>query len=289
MKKSKQYLPFLASLLVAGCASMGSDQPPRSAAAALQQQVQDDRMQLSNKVAVETFRGLTFQPLGQESRWVNIGADNQVYAFDSGKSYVMAFSLPTFTQAARVKITIPVDATVFLPSILLLDENYMAVQAIPSSTFTYDGRSLITGQSIQGEFTIPAPIGGARAAYMVIYTTAQDMQGHTRINPDDLQRAMQYDRTTDVARLINVEVPHMATGRLYLSLDAETAKNEILVTKTISPVMVTSDKSLGELDYYQHIRTAVESKDYEQALAWVKAAEKAGFTKAREVFFAAQQ
>ncbi|MGY3869927.1 MalM family protein [Aeromonas crassostreae] len=289
MKKSKQYLPFLASLLVAGCASMGSDQPPRSAAAALQQQVQDDRMQLSNKVAVETFRGLTFQPLGQESRWVNIGADNQVYAFDSGKSYVMAFSLPTFTQAARVKITIPVDATVFLPSILLLDENYMAVQAIPSSTFTYDGRSLITGQSIQGEFTIPAPIGGARAAYMVIYTTAQDMQGHTRINPDDLQRAMQYDRTTDVARLINVEVPHMATGRLYLSLDAETAKNEILVTKTISPVMVTSDKSLGEFDYYQHIRTAVESKDYEQALAWVKAAEKAGFTKAREVFFAAQQ
>ncbi|MFM4705329.1 MalM family protein [Aeromonas bivalvium] len=289
MKRSKQYLPFLASLLVAGCASMGSDQPPRSAAAALQQQVQDDRMQLSNRVAVETFKGLTFKPLGQESRWVNIGADNQVYAFDSGKSYVMAFSLPTFTQAARVKITIPVDATVFLPSILLLDENYMAVQAIPSSTFTYDGRSLITGQSIQGGFTIPAPIGGARAAYMVIYTTAQDMQGHTRINPDDLQRAMQYDRTTDVARLINVEVPHMATGRLYLSLDAETARNETTITKTISPMMVTPDKSLGELDYYQHIRTAVESKDYEQALAWVKAAEKAGFTKAREVFFAAKQ
>lgn len=48
--------------------------------------------------------------------------------------------------------------------------------------------------------------------------------------------------------------------------------------------MVSPDKSLGELDYYQHIRTAVQSKNYEQALAWVKAAEQAGFTKAKEVF-----
>lgn len=289
MKGTKQYLPFLVSLLVAGCANGGPEHPPRSAASALQQQVQHDREQLSNKVVVEAFKDLRFQPIGQESRWVDVSADSQVYAFDSGKSYVMAFSLPALTQATHVKITIPVDYTVFLPSILLLDENHNAVQTIPSSTFSYDGRSLISGQNIQGEFTIPAPIGSLRAAYMVIYSTAQDMQGSTRLNPDDLQRAMQYDRTTDVARLINVEVPHSATGRLYLTLEAETAENATPIAKTISPMMVTPDKSKGELDYYQHIRTAVESKNYEQALAWVKAAEQAGFTKAREVFFAAQQ
>lgn len=289
MKGTKQYLPFLVSLLMAGCANVGSEHPPRSAASALQQQVQQNREQLSNKVAVEAFQDLRFQPLGQESRWIDVGADSQVYAFDSGKSYVMAFSLPALTQATHVKITIPVDYTVFLPSILLLDENHNAVQTIPSSAFSYDGRSLISGQNIQGEFTIPAPIGSVRAAYMVIYSTTRDMQGSTRLNPDDLQRAMQYDRTTDVARLINVEVPHSATGRLYLALDAKMPENATPITKTISPVVATPDKSLGELEYYQHIRTAVENKDYEQALAWVKAAEKAGFTKAREVFFAAQQ
>ncbi|WP_429181889.1 MalM family protein [Aeromonas salmonicida] len=289
MKGTKQYLPFLVSLLVAGCANGGPKHPPRSAASTLQQQIQHAREQLSNKVVVEAFKDLSFQPLGQESLWVDVGADSQVYAFDSGKSYVMAFSLPALTQATHVKITIPVDYTVFLPSILLLDENHKAVQTIPSSTFSYDGRSLISGQNIQGEFTIPAPIGSVRVAYMVIYSTAQDMQGSTRLNPDDLQRAMQYDRTTDVARLINVEVPHSVTGRLYLTLDAEAAENATPMAKIISPVMVIPDKSLGELDYYQHIRTAVESKNYEQALAWVKAAEQAGFTKAREVFFAAQQ
>ena len=30
------------------------------------------------------------------------------------------------------------------------------------------------------------PIGSARAAYMVIYSTAKDMQGSTRLNPVDL-------------------------------------------------------------------------------------------------------
>lgn len=289
MKGTKQYLPFLVSLLMAGCASMGPEHSPRSAASALQQQVEQGREQLLNKMAVESLKDLRFQPLGQESHWVDVSADSQVYAFDSGKSYVMAFSLPDFNQATRVKITIPVDYTVFLPSILLLDEHHNAVQTIPSSTFSYDGRSLISGQNIQGEFTIPAPIGSVRATYMVIYSTAKDMQGNTRLNPDDLQRAMQYDRTTDVARLINVEVPHSATGRLHLTLDAEAAENATPIAKTISPVMVTPDKSLSELDYYQHIRTAVESRNYEQALAWVKAAEQAGFTKAKEVFFAAQQ
>ena len=153
---------------------------------------------------------------------------------------------------------------------------------------------LLPGQPIieaaSGSFAMALALAGrTRAAYMVIYSTAKDMQGSTRLNPDDLQRAMQYDRTTDVARLINVEVPHSATGRLYLTLDAEPAANATQIAKTISPVMVSPDKSLGELDCYQHIRTAVQSKNYEQALAWVKAAEQAGFTKAKEVFFAVQQ
>lgn len=284
MNKSKQYLPFLASLLMAGCVSVDAA-PPTNSAATSQQQVYDDKEILSNKVAIETFKELHFQPLGLKSRWVNIDANSQVYAFDSGKSYVMPFSLPALTQAAHVKITIPVDYTVFLPSILLLDDSYRAIQTISSTIFQYDGRSLISGQHLQGEFTIPASIGGARVAYMVIYSTAQDMQGNTPLNPDDLQRAMQYNRTSDVARLINVEVPHSATGRLYLSLDADADK----IVQNVSPIIVNTDKPLSEMEYYQHIRTAVENKNYEQAIAWVKAAEKAGFTKAKEVFFEAQQ
>ena len=69
----------------------------------------------------------------------------------------MAFSLPEVSQATRVKITIPVDYTVFLPSILLLDEQYNAVQTIPGSTFSYDGRSLISGQNIQGNSPFQPP------------------------------------------------------------------------------------------------------------------------------------
>ena len=115
MKGTKQCLPFLVSLLMAGCAGMGPEHSPGSAVSALQQQVEQGREQLSNKVAVESFKELRFQSLGQESRWVDVSTDSQVYAFDSGKSYVMAFSLPEVSQATRVKITIPVDYTVFLP------------------------------------------------------------------------------------------------------------------------------------------------------------------------------
>ena len=88
----------------------------------------------------------------------------------------MAFSLPALTAATHVKITIPVDYTVFLPSILLLDENHNAVQTIPSSTFSYDGRSLISGQNIRGNSPFRPPSAATGRLYGDLFHGA----GHAR-------------------------------------------------------------------------------------------------------------
>ena len=147
----------------------------------------------------------------------------------------------------------------------------------------------MAGQNLEGEFTIPVATGTARAAYMVLFTTDEDLQRTTKLSAEVLQRVMEYDRASDVARFRNSEVPHAATGRLYLTLETPAAAQPMPVEATTNPAAaVAADKPLGEQEYYQRIRTAVANKDYEQALGWVKAAEKAGFTQARSVFFAAQ-
>ena len=291
MKQGNQSWLWLIGLLATGCSGLGAEQALTTPAAgsSFQQQAQADRQQLRHKSALTELNQLVFQPLSGDKSWVQIGADNQVFAFDTGKSYVAAFALPPLAPFTRATIRVPLDFTVFMPSVMLLDEKKRVLQTIPSSTFTYAPGTLLAGQNLEGEFTIPAATGAERAAYMVLFTTDEDLQRTTKLSAEVLQRVMEYDRASDVARFRNSEVPHAATGRLYLTLETPAAAQPMPVEATTNPAAaVAADKPLGEQEYYQRIRTAVANKDYEQALGWVKAAEKAGFTQARSVFFAAQ-
>ncbi len=291
MTQGKQSWLWLVGLLATGCSSMDVDPALRAPATGttFQQQAQADRQLLAQKTAIAELSDLMYQPLNQDKTWVQVGSSNQVFSFASGNSYVAAFSLPNMPQATRVKLTVPIDFTIFLPSVMILDENYTQLQLIPGSSFTYGGGSLLTGQNLEGEFIIPAPSGTSRAAYMLLFTTTEDMQGSTKMSAEALQRAMEYDRPTDVARLRHAEVPHAATGRLYLALESQASALAAPVAPSFEPAIAAAQaKPLSELEYYQRIRSAVANKDYEQAIGWVNAAEKAGFTQARGVFFAAQ-
>jgi maltose operon periplasmic protein len=291
MTQGKQSWLWLVGLLATGCS--GIDSPHAltapSTVGTFQQQALMDRQQLAQTSAIEKFQGLTFQPLGDVNTWVQIGSSNQVFSFDTGKSYVAAFSLPTMAQASRVKLIVPIDFTLFLPSVMILDEHFMALQVVPSSTFKYARDNLMAGQNLQGEFTIPAKTGSSRPAYMLIFTTTQDMQSTTKIDTEVLQKAMEYGRTSDVARFLNSDVPHAATGRLRLSFDDQTAAMPPPQLDLSSVAYAAAVKPRSESEYYQQIRDAVAKKEYEKALALVQAAEKAGFNQAKDVFFSAQQ
>lgn len=291
MKQGKQSWLWLVGLLATGCSSIDADPALRATAtgSTFQQQAQADRQLLSQKTAITKFTDLMYQPLKQGKTWVQIGSSHQVFSFATGKSYVAAYALPAMPQATRVTLTVPIDFTIFLPSVMILDENYTQLQLIPGSSLTDAGGSMLTGQNLEAEFTIPASSGRSRAAYLLLFTTTEDMQSTTKMSADVLQRAMEYDRATDVARLRNAEVPHAATGRLYLALETQPSVAQAPAETSFEPAIAAAQaKPLSELEYYQRIRSAVANKDYEQAIAWVTAAEKAGYTQARGVFFAAQ-
>lgn len=293
MIQSKQSWLLLTGLLATGCTGVesGHSLGARESISSFQQQVIVGRQQLIQAPAVPTLNKLAYQPLNEENKWIQVGSNNQVFSFETGKSYVTAFSLPMQSQAIHIKLTVPVDFSLFLPSVMILDENFATLQVVPSSKFANAGDDLMAGQNLQGEFTIPVNTGSSRPAYMLIYTTTQDMQSSTKINPDVLQRAMQHDRTTDVARFLNSEVPHAATGRLHLTFDYQTDLIAAQTKQYLSPVATNlgSVNPMSEQGYYQRIRDAVAKKEYEKALALVQAAKKAGFTHAQDVFFAAQQ
>ena len=293
MTQNKQSWLLLAGLLATGCTGIesGHSLGTREPISSFQQQAIAGRQQLIQTPAVPSLNKLTYQPLNEENKWIQIGSNNQVFSFETGKSYLTAFSLPNQSQAIHIKLTVPVDFSLFLPSVMILDENFATLQVVPSSKFAKVGDDLMAGQNLKGEFTVPVTIGSSRPAYMLIYTTTQDMQSTTKINSDVLQRAMQHDRTTDVARFLNSEVPHAATGRLHLTFDYQTDLTAAPSKQYVSPAATTlgSVNPMSEQGYYQRIRDAVAKKEYEKALALVQAAKKAGFTHAQDVFFAAQQ
>lgn len=293
MRQSKQSWLLLAGLLATGCTGIesGHSLGAREPISSFQQQAIAGRQQLIQAPAVPSLNKLTYQPLNEENKWIQIGSNNQVFSFETGKSYVTTFSLPMQPQAIHIKLTVPIDFSLFLPSVMILDENFAMLQVVPSSTFANTGDDLMAGQNLQGEFTIPVNIGSSRPAYMLIYTTTQDMQSTTKINPDVLQRAMQHDRTTDVARFLNSEVPHAATGRLHLTFDYQTDLTSAPAKQYFSPAAanLSSLNPTSEAGYYQRIREAVANKEYEQALSLVREAKKAGFSHAQDVFFATQR
>lgn len=80
---------------------------------------------------------------------------------------------------------------------MLLDEKKAVLQIIPRlHLYLYTRDS--DGRSEPGEFTIPAATGAARI-YMVLFTTDEDMQRSTKLSAEVLQRAMEYDRASDVS------------------------------------------------------------------------------------------
>nr|VUD28466.1 malM protein homolog [Raoultella sp. NCTC 9187] len=74
-----------------------------------------------------------------------------------------------------VKLGSPLDFSVFIPSVMILDENFNVVNVIKSSHFPYSEDSF--GANLyKGTFSLP---DGYTKLYLLIYTTAKDASGST--------------------------------------------------------------------------------------------------------------
>lgn len=284
MHKSRSCLLLIGSLLVAGCSSTAAPEASTSPLLSFEQQVSLARLALETKPALQQLTDIRFQPIERADNWMKIEEINQVFQFESGKSYIGAYQLDIKKYGDQVTLYSPVDFTVFVPRIMVLDEQYHQLSIIDSNDITYDDTSG-PQQGYIGHFSLPA---GHDTLYLVVYSAKSDYSATTKLNNQALLDGMRHDRAADVGKYFKSSVQNAPTGkfRLQFSTSVVPEKNTVAIPKTTAYChKQNAREGLSEGDFYQHISQSVINKKYEDAITWVRRAECAGYVRARDVFF----
>lgn len=278
---------LLLSLTVTGCQSIFIPNGQATYSTdSIQQQITVARGTLESKTATDKLRNLKYTPIENGGSFVQIDENSQVYSFESGKSYVAAYSIDRNNVGKTISLNSPLDFSVFIPSAIILDEQFNIINAINSRNFPYTknafGTNLYSG-------TISLPEGYSKL-YLLIYTTTEDSSKSTAIDKDLLQNSMRYDRASDVGKYSRLSIPHSTIGRIKMDIISNDNDDYFSYQRpSKTPICQLNspktDANISEQDYYMNIRKSLSINDYKQAITYVRQAECAGYTKARDVFF----
>ncbi len=263
-----------------------------------------------------------YQELDTENNeFITIDSTAQAIPFKTGKSYVKGIVLPDDLSRATLRIEAIAGKTVFVPTILVLKQNFRPSRVIDSSTFSYHPSGILNPDRLQTTFEIDRTKGSETAAekYLLFFTTNKDMQGSTELqSPAD-----QYARARSLAdpRLPTPVARHAATGLLRISaLDVQTmaaaaptwgdfsGDDAIIESPVQEPVRRPAEISMdansarpsGPADtdlstmfpeteemYNRLIRKSVDAGDIDKAWRLVQEGEKAGSVTVRRTFMRA--
>lgn len=175
-------------------------------------------------VCCDSLSELRYQPLNiKNADFYKVDASAQAFAFSTGKSFVRAFVIPDNLERATIKLEAVAGATVFAPTVLILDRDYRVSRAIDAQQFTYTPAGFMEPQRLKGKFYLDRRQGGELAdeKYLLVFTTNESLNGSTQM----ISEARLYAQSRGLAdpRLPNPVAEHAATGVFRLSVsDLET-------------------------------------------------------------------
>jgi len=268
-----------------------------------------------------------YQELDTESNvYLTIDSTSQAIPFKTGKSYVKGIVLPDDLTRATVTIEAIAGKTVFVPTLLILKQNFRPSRVIDSSAFSYQPSTIFNPDRLMASFEIDRTKGSDTIAekYILIFTTDKDVQGSTQLQ----SLADQYAKARSLAdpRLPSPVSRHAPTGLLKISvldvqlmtarggttwedISGEIAADNIIDTPLVDPgESVPTDVSAttetmspsgmpdrGDSDmfaeteemYNRLIRKNVDAGDIDKAWRLVQEGEKAGSLTVRRTFMRA--
>jgi len=252
---------------------------------------------------------LDYQAITQPGKFdFEINSKNPAFSFSTGKSFVKGFMLPETNGVMKIAISAPVVNSVFVPTALLLDDQYKPMQVYGTETIKYDSSSLLNVDRYLGKIELPAMFSdGRKAKYLLILTTTEAMNGATEL-AEPYAPAETLGRADIVNRIyLDKPIPHTATGVFRLAFEylpsskksaqtmvSETSlvDNEKQAKALIAPTAIVVNKAIQpetEAMFIELIEQAVKNGETNKALQFVDEAELAGSTKARSALFEAMK
>lgn len=149
-----------------------------------------------------------------------LGSATPVYRFGDAKSYFLAWSLPPVSRGLTLEIrSLPTETTLFMPKVLLLDEQYKVVRAISESSFSFVYGSLLEGDRLQANALIESV---EKVRYIILYSSPAGLGETTEVLHEDDPSAIPTERNSPPIE--DPQLLHVPTGQVVIRIGYLTAE-----------------------------------------------------------------
>lgn len=235
-----------------------------------------------------------------QSQEFDLSSAGQTATFTNASGKVLALQLPADHGALTIRVRSLIEGKqVFAPNVLVLDQQQRPAAFYPSSQFSYQPASLLTGDRLESTLKLsPAP--GQKSIYLLVYTTPRDLQQQTVLQ--GASKAYAKATGNQPPNIPDPVAQHVNSGQLSLKISAERTNDTISIgnndtTAIATPLTAASTPATAEKtattvallpateNYFnQQIRQALKANDLSQALTLLQEAERLGSNSARVTF-----
>ena len=259
---------------------------------------------------------LTWTPVDQskvQSTQIAVGGQTLNVPGITGK--VVAYSVPANIGELTLTLTSEVNkqTNVFVPNVLILDQNMTPSAYFPSSYFTYQAPGVMSADRLEGEMRL-TPALGQQKLYVLVFTTEKDLQQTTTL----LDPAKAYAKGTGnaVPDIPDPVAKHTTDGLVKLKVKTNSSSSVLVgplfgssgpapvtVGNTAAPAYAApvaapvaapapaakAEPMLNDTESYFNngIKQAVAKGDIDKALKLMNEAERLGSKSARSTFIGA--
>lgn len=256
---------------------------------------------------------LTWTPVDQsKTQTTQLATGGQRLNVPGISGPVAAYSVPANIGELTLTLTSEVNkqTSVFVPNVLILDQNMTPSAFFPSSYFTYQEPGVMSADRLEGVMRL-TPALGQQKLYVLVFTTEKDLQQTTQLLdpakayakgvgnsipdiPDPVAR-----HTTDGLLKLKVKT-NSSSSVLVGPLFGSSGPGPVTVGNTAAPATYTapvaataapapakkSEPMLNDTESYFNtaIKNAVAKGDVDKALKLLDEAERLGSTSARSTF-----
>lgn len=174
------------------------------------------------------------------------------------ESPIAAYRLPTNQGTLHIDITSSIiGENVFIPSAVILDNNFNIATTYPSSYFKLQEERGVQGNRFSAELNL-TPISHQGYIYLLIYTTKQDLATTTTVPHPAKSYAIAIGNQPPA--IDDIKIKHSLSGEIFIKIDNEQgskfiglddifpstkmAKSVPVNNSTTSPIKITTDKIL---------------------------------------------
>ncbi|MGR5266631.1 MalM family protein [Vibrio astriarenae] len=217
----------------------------------------------------------------RSSTSVAINERSQLLKTKDVNSYVAVFDVPADRGEVEFKVTSFITNSVFVPTVLVVDQDGDVIDRIESSEFRYEKPQLLLGNRLVSDFSVFPP-RSAETLRVVIFTQEETLNDKTEvIHPARLDAEA---RGNYIGGIDNPLIPHARTG--LVSIDVEgTGYYASVPEETKTTDYVPADVKEETTNYYvRSITEAVEAENIPKALALLEEAKSLNIEGAQEAF-----